>query len=75
MIGGVPLDKLRLLDAVPNHGHFGITDARVVAAGDPFQFIQLPLGNSKRLGLVLDFGELGSAGDHALILNPRLVKN
>ena len=46
-----------------------------LAAGDPFQFIQLPLGNSKRLGLVLDFGELGSAGDHALILNPRLVKN
>ena len=46
-----------------------------LASGDPFQFVQLPLGNSKRLGLVLDFGGLGSAGDHALILNPRIVKN
>ncbi len=46
-----------------------------LTSGDPFQFVQLPLGASKKLGLVLDFGELGSSGDHALILNPRIVKN
>jgi len=42
--------------------------------GEPFQYLNLPLGTCKKLGLFLDYGALGSSGDHALILNPRLVK-
>jgi hypothetical protein len=41
---------------------------------EPFQFVHVPLGTCKTLGLILDYGGLGSTGDHALILNPRLVK-
>lgn len=37
----VPLEEARLLDARPSQGTFGITDARLVAPGDPFGSVLL----------------------------------
>lgn len=37
----LPLEKCRLVDAKPTQGEFGISDARVIAPGDPFRSILL----------------------------------
>jgi putative heme-binding domain-containing protein len=36
-----PLEKCRLVDAKPTQGDFGITDAKIIAPGDPFGSILL----------------------------------
>jgi putative heme-binding domain-containing protein len=41
LVGDVPLENLDLVDARPTQGSFGLTDPRVVAAGDPYRSVLL----------------------------------
>ncbi len=41
LVGDVPLEQLRLIDALPTQGGFGISQPRVVAAGDPYKSVLL----------------------------------
>ena len=45
----------------------------LVRAG-PVVPIAIPLNGCSKLGIHLDYGPMGSSGDHGLVLNPRLIK-
>lgn len=41
LVDGVPMNQLRLVDAKPTHGDFGLTNARVIAPGKPSESVLL----------------------------------